>query len=171
MIKVILLNFGYAESANLSFFPMAPTDPKRDRKESFIDLAKFLKMKYEKQFSSPLKPKDCCATYVKRGENFCAQCGKRLVANDFDFDQFRDWLLQLGLATNDSYHYSYGEYEETWTPDVEIREVLKCKPSEILVVTEAEECILAALAHPRQEGRDIDSLFKDSSNGNISYWG
>lgn len=165
-----VLNFGYVESSSLSYFPFSSTGKYRDAKEALVDLAKFLKEQYCLQHEA--KPKKCCITSKEKDSvaEFCSKCGKSLAKEEFDDEQFTEWLSDMNHCNIDSFHGDFIDYDTShrWQSNG-----LEGAPNQRFVY-QAEWVITAALGYPHRDDQTFEDICKERTKAkreSFSYYG
>lgn len=150
-----VLNFGYVESAHLSFMPWTTNNTFKTAKEALINLAAFLKDQY--LIEHELKLKKCCvSTKVKEpSAEFCSKCGHSVVEQQFDGEQFSEWLCALGDCNIDSFAGYIA-----WDPEHPWKSSLEGEPNQRFVY-QAEWVLAAAVGHPLHKERTFDVICKE----------
>lgn len=147
-----VLNFGYVEHSSLSYFPFTSTGKYKNAKEALVDLAKFLKERYEEKHKVELK--DCCQKNKAKDPeaDFCSKCRRSLADAEFNDEDFCHWLEQMSTSDIDSFHGDFIDYDESfrWQSDG-----LEGAPNQRFVY-QAEWVLAAALGYPHG-----DQTFED----------
>lgn len=160
-----LLSLGYAEGAHTSYFPFTSKKKYAGVKEAFIDLANFLKEKFDEKNDSALK--SCCNTALAVKAYYCCKCGNdlRRVNAEFDIDEFNIFLEDLSCSdTNGAVELL--DYD----PDARWQLEMPNSFADIKVVNTAEHCLAAALGHAYDDRYTIDVIFKNSRKNTFGYW-
>lgn len=115
-----VLNFGYVESAGLSYMPWSSSEKYATAKDALIDLATFFKEQYLLQHKVELK--SCCEANKKKDPeaSFCSKCRRSLKEEEFDDEAFIDWLQGMANSNIDSFHGEYMDYDpdnQRWQSD------------------------------------------------------
>jgi hypothetical protein len=162
MFKTILLNFGFAEDSSIAYIPMTFTGKGfKDRAEAILSLAEYLKKKFLGDFE---RLDSCCKQYVEQSKKFCADCGRNLCEEEFDFYEFEAFLKGLPSLTNDSYGFSWDDSqgETIWTPNVDMVDF--CKSKNTLVVISAEKILRLAL----EDFKGLQDVIKDDGREDLN---
>jgi hypothetical protein len=147
-----LLNFGYAESAMLSYMPWNSRGLYKDARSALVDLAEYLKAQYNGDNGSQASLQ-CCVTSRKHNNNakFCSECGRDLRGDEFDPESFATWLYSLGcISVNDMSDFVECGADAPWEPGLD-------SPNfNPLSVYNAEYVICAALGYPRHKDKTFE---------------
>ncbi len=152
-----VLNFGYVESASLSYMPWVSRNKYKDAKEALVDLASFFKEQYIKAHED--NPKACCTRSKEKdpAAAFCSKCARPLAAeDDFDGEEFSSWLYSMLGSTCDG----FGEYVE-WDPSHRWQTDggLEGAPNPRFVY-QAEWVLAAAAGVPYKDDLSFDAICK-----------
>ncbi len=142
-----VLNFGYVESASLSFMPWTSLRRFKDAKEALEDLALFFKQMYTSEAETSLKK--CCQA-MPEGSQFCSKCGTSLGKRELDGERFSDWLFEMSQSDENG----IGEYINRDPANRWAYGQLEGMPNQRFVY-QAEWVLAAALGYPR----DISNTF------------
>jgi hypothetical protein len=151
-----VLNFGYVESAGLCYMPWSSELKFKSAKEALVDLAEFLKEQYLNSHKVELK-KCCKASKEKDSEaEFCSKCGRALQEEEFDSEDFEEWLSQMDGHRIDG----FGEYvdfssDERWEPGY-----LEGAKNPRFVYN-AEWVLSAALGYPHRDDQTFEEICKE----------
>lgn len=150
-----VLNFGYVESASLSFMPWTTNMTFMTAKEALINLAAFLKDQY--LIENGYEPKKCCLVSKTKdpATAFCSKCGHDVREKIFNGEEFTDWLRDISTCDIDS----FAGYI-TWDPEHPWKSSLEGEPNQRFVY-QAEWVLAAAVGHPLREGRTFDVICKE----------
>lgn len=145
-----VLNFGYVESSSLSYLPFTSVKGYPNAKEALLDLALFFKEQYLDSHRST--PKKCCLASKKKDpeSEYCSKCGRHLEEEEFDEENFSDWLKSMDGHGIDGFPIelcSGLRWDSTG---------LEGAPNQRFVY-QAEWVITAALGYPHRE----DTTFED----------
>jgi hypothetical protein len=164
----MVLNFGYVESASLSYLPFTSNKSYPNAKDALVDLATFLKEQYLLGHST--KPKACCIASKAKDivAEFCAKCGKSLKEKGFDVEAFQTWLSDISGCTADSLG-EFIEYDDEhhWQSNG-----LEVAPNP-RIVYQAAWVIAAALGHYHRPGITFDTICNNrtkSKQNSFSYF-
>jgi hypothetical protein len=152
-----VLNFGYVESASLSYLPFSSTNKYRDAKEALIDLALFLKEQFLLKHGFEYK-KCCLITKEKDSEAaFCSACGKSLAEEEFNDEHFTEWLTDMSCTNLDLFHGEFIDYDESlrWQSNG-----LEGAPNQRFVY-QAEWVLAAAIGYPQRDDQTFEDICKD----------
>lgn len=157
-----VLNFGYVESAKLSYLPLASVKQYPNAKAALVDLSSFLKEQFIFRESRPLKK--CClfSKEKDKASTYCSKCGNFLVEEDFDSEEFIDWIRAMSDLDCDSYHSEFIEYDPAhrWEP-IELEDAPNQR-----VVYQAEWVITAALGYPHRDDVTFEDVCKNRTKEN-----
>jgi hypothetical protein len=152
-----VLNFGYVESASMTYLPFTSQVKFKGAKEALLDLAKFLKEQYLLRHET--KPKKCCLASKDKDSaaEFCSKCGRSLKEEEFDNEHFEDWLQQLDCTNVDSFAGNFIEWDDTqrWQSNG-----LEGAPNQRFVYN-AEWVLLAALGYPHRDTQTWEKICQD----------
>jgi hypothetical protein len=152
-----VLNFGYVESAGLSYLPFSSTGKYKGAKEALVDLAKFLKEQYLLQHET--KPKKCCISSKEKkdGAEFCSKCGRSLAEEEFNDEHFTEWLSDMNCANIDSFHGEFIDYDTShrWQANG-LEGALNQR-----FVYQAEWVMAAALGYPHRDTHTFEDICKE----------
>lgn len=164
-----ILNFGYVESASLSFMPWSSSKMYRGAKDALIDLAHFFLEKYLKENKIDLK-KCCLATSEKDQEAlYCSKCRTSIEDQEFDEEDFIQWIIDMSQCDVDTFHGNFIDYnpEDRWQSNG-----MEGSPNQRFVY-QAEWVIAAALGYPHQDisFEDICKTRTKKKQESFSYYG
>lgn len=163
-----VLNFGYVESASISFVPFTSSLKYRDAKTALVDLAMFLKDQF---LGEPEELKACCVGTKMKDDDakFCSKCRTSLEEEEFESDRFIQWLSEMSLCNVDSLSGEFIPYNpsDRWQAgDLE-------GASNQRFVYQAEWVLAAAVGYAHREGRTFEVLCKErtkSKRESFSYY-
>lgn len=150
-----VLNFGYVESASLSFMPWSSNKKFKDAKEALVDLANFFKEQY--CTSSECEPKKCCKATSEKDASaeFCSKCGNRLSPMAFSGDNFIDWLRNMSVCDQDGIaDFIDWDTKHRWQTG-ELEGALNQR-----FVYQAEWVLAAAVGHPHHKEITFEDICK-----------
>jgi hypothetical protein len=169
MIKCIHISFGYVESSQMAGLNFTCQSGFKTPEEALVSLANGLYEKYigDCDFGGKKKraPNKCCSKALAKKFDFCPKCGASLRKQDFDVQEYADWLRNLPRETADS--WGGGEIvasalhldqpSDVWNPWNTLTSLLKLKQSEVLDIIECGEAVLLrATTRLRDEYPDQD---------------
>lgn len=164
-----LLNFGYAESGMLAFVPCTSKQTYANAKVALIDLAIFFKEKFLENTQVTLN-KCCLECKAKDAEaKFCSKCRTSLKENDFNDEEYMEFVQNVGCSSNDS----VGDYME-WSDEHRWEIGMLGPDKNTRVVYVAEKVLAAAIGFSPDDRVTIDSIFADrtkSGSDSFSFWG
>lgn len=150
-----VLNFGYVESAGLCYMPWSSELKFKSAKEALVDLAEFLKKQYLD--SHKVEPKKCCK--LSKGKDseaeFCSKCGNSLQEDDFDSEDFEEWLRSMDGHTIDGFGDFIEFGEDRWEPGS-----FEGSKNQRFVYN-AEWVLSAALGYPHREDHTFEDICKE----------
>lgn len=157
-----LLNFGYAEDAHIGLVPFSSEKEFASVKDAFIDLSKFFLNSYINKHKEAV----CCISAKKRNNTYCSNCGLFINQNEFNEEDFLNFLIEISTSTNDSYASNFSSDDDfpEWESSCEF-DLLN-----IHFVYEAERCIAMAAGHNIYDNRNIDDLFDSLVDNNICFY-
>ncbi len=162
-----VLNFGYVESARLAYMPWTSKQSYRNAKEALLDLAVFLRDQYLAQLAPKLK-KCCAATKFKEASAvYCSKCGCSLTEEEFDGEQFSEWLRELDTDVDTFHGFIEWDPAHRWQA-----EGLEGAPNPRFVY-QAEWVLAAAVGHPKREDVTFETICKartKSRSESFSYY-
>ncbi len=168
------LNCGYAENGSLSFAPFTSREKYATAKEALLDLAAFFKERYD-QRNAPQYKECCLVTKAKdAAARFCKNCGRTLEEEEFDVEDFTEFVSGICRADCDTFHGEYIDYDEDhrWQPGGLEQAVAD---GSLRFVYTAEHVLAAATGHsPYPDKVTIESIFKDrtrSRGKSFAFWG
>lgn len=163
----IVLNFGYVESASLSYMPWTSKKRFKDAKEALVDLANYLKTQYLKEHAPKLK-KCCYATKEKEPTSeYCSKCGRSLIEGEFNGENFSDWLRQLETDIDTFNGLIPWDLNHPWQSNG-----LEDAPNPRYVYN-AEWVLAAAVGHPYRDDITFEDICKErtkSKKTSFSYY-
>ena len=159
-----LLNFGYAEDANLSYLPYTSEKKFASTKAAFVSLAEFLKEKLNLKNAVVLK--DCCKTALAVKAYYCCKCGNELQTQEFDEEEYMGFIRDYGnCSCNDSMELIDYDEDDLWKTS------LPDNMSDVKIIHCAEKALAAAIGSSPDDRVSIDSIFKNHRKTNVfSFW-
>jgi hypothetical protein len=123
-----------------------------------------------KRKKSKFKP--CCQKATGKKFAFCPTCGTSLRKQDFDVDQYADWLRHLATQTADSWGggdiiasaMHLDQPADVWNPWNSLTSLLRFSSEEILDIRECGEVVLLRATTALQEDypdQDLESAFDE----------
>jgi len=188
MIKCIHISFGYVESSQMAGPNFTCKSGFQTPGEALVSLANGLYRRYTEAGSSKRKksPAKCCQRAAgKKFDsvdkfNFCPKCGSSLRKQDFDVQEYADWLRHLATQTADSWGGGdiiaglYLNYEgpvqtavaqeDVWNPWNSLTSLLGLAKEEILDIMECGEVVLLRATTALTEDypdQDLESEFDE----------
>ena len=161
-----ILNFGYAEDSHLGWVPFSSEKEFASVKDAFIDLSKFFLNSYMERH----KEAKCCSSARAKGiSTYCSNCGNFIGQNEFNEEDFLNFLLEISTSTVDSYAANYSS--ESDYPEWES----SCDAMSLIgyirfFVSEADRCIAMAVGHNIYNDRNVNDLFDLLDDNNISFY-
>lgn len=162
-----VLNFGYVESSRLGYMPWTSANSFKDAKAALLDLAAFLKEQY--LLNTHAEPKKCCIATKNKDATaeYCTKCGCRAFDQEFDPENFIDWLRDLDTDTDTFSGYIEWEPHPKWQAGL-----LEGAPNQRFVY-HAEWVIAAALGHHQHKDHTFETICKErtkSKKDSFSYY-
>ena len=150
-----VLNFGYAESARMSFMPWTSSEKYATARDALVDLGTYLKEKYEERHE--VKPCSCCTASLSKDEEaiYCGKCGRSLKVDDeFDVEGFMEFVSEMNGCDVDTFHGEYIDYSEDarWQPGF-----LEGTSNQRFVY-QAEKVLAAAIGHTPDEQSTLEVI-------------
>ena len=150
MIKCIHISFGYVESGQMSGLNFTCQSGFKTPGEALVSLANGIYHRYKDGLREAPPKNKCCKSAVTKKFDFCPKCGVSLRKQDFDVEQYADWLRHLPVETADSWGggdiiasaLHLDQPADVWWPWNSLTSLLKFKPSEVLDITECGERVL-----------------------------
>jgi len=150
-----VLNFGYVESAGLSYMPWASTEKYANAKDALIDLATFFKEMYLIQHKVE---RACCEANKKKDSEaaFCSKCSRSLKEEKFNDEHFTEWLSNMGGSNIDSFHGEFIDYDTSlrWQSNG-LEGALNQR-----FIYQAEWVLAAAIGYPHRDDRTFEDICK-----------
>jgi len=166
---ILVLSFGYAEDQALGVIPFTSKRRFASFKEAVVDLAAFFRSHYE---GEPAETKKCCTATLQKDADahYCSRCRTSLRKEEFNPDQFEDWLSRISGTTVDSYSADFVPYSSD--PDWDVCDFEKaCAPkANTRFVYQAEKVLCAAIGHSVHPDITLDTIFKARSGKSVSFW-
>lgn len=169
-----VLNFGYVESARLSYLPWTSLEKFSDAKVALIDLASFLKEKYLE--GKVRYVKKCCADIKEKDVEaiYCSKCGTFLFFDKkFDVDDYMRYVSGINDCDIDTFHGDYMDLNDDHRWEVGELENAFNNKSQVRFVYQAEQVLAAAIGHSPNSRRDIEKIFEErsrSGGNSFSFW-
>lgn len=178
MIKCIHISFGYVESSQMAGPNFTCHNEFETPGQALVSLANGLYLRYTEASNSKRKksPAKCCQKVSDKKLdskdkkfNFCPTCGANLRKQDFDVQEYADWLRHLATQTADSWGggdilAADGEHVDVWNPWNSLTSLLRFKPEEILDIVECGEVVLlraTTLLVEDYPDQDLESEFDE----------
>lgn len=141
MIKVIVLNFGYVESAAIAPVIYFTESDYKTPLEALASLGKVFRDRFDADRAPREYMKGECCKKQKRGSNFCSKCGANLLGLEFDMDEFIEFVRAVSCYTNDDYNLEV----DKWTPYFSVTRLLQFSRDEILEISSMAEHFIAGV--------------------------
>lgn len=174
MIKCIHISFGYVESSQMAGLNFTCMNGFETPGQALVSLANGLYLRYTESHSKRKKsPAKCCQKVSgkkldskDKKYNFCPTCGASLRKQDFDVQEYADWLRHLATQTADSWGGGdiLGSDIDVWNPWNSLTSLLRLKQEEILDIVECGEVVLLRATTALLEDypdQDLESEFDE----------
>jgi len=173
MIKCIHISFGYVESGQMAGLNFTCKNGFKTPGEALVSLANGIYHRYKDGLREAPPKNKCCKSAITKKFDFCPKCGVSLRKQDFDVEQYADWLRHLPVETADSWGgddivasaLHLDQPADVWWPWNTLTSLLELKPSEVLDIRECGERVLLEATtdlrtdYPDQDvDMDIDEL-------------
>jgi hypothetical protein len=171
MIKCIHISFGYVESSQMVGPNFTCKSGFQTPGEALVSLANGLYHRYTEAETSSRKrkksaPKQCCQKAVGKKFDFCPKCGSSLRKQDFDVQEYADWLRHLATQTADSWGGGdiVASEGDAWNPWNSLTSLLRFSQEEVLDIRECGEAVLLRATTALQEDypdQDLEAEFDE----------